>query len=75
MSDEYPITLAHAAQACQVAEAALAEIGMHCALTGGCLYRGGSCKDIDIVIYPHDPKNAATQDAIFADGAQERPVG
>lgn len=51
------ITLQQAVEVCQHLEPRLAEIGFHCGLTGGCLYRGGSDKDVDIIIYPHDPAN------------------
>ena len=61
----HTITLARAVEVCQHVESAVAPIGMHCALTGGCLYRGGSDKDIDIIIYPHDPRNRPTDDAII----------
>lgn len=49
------ITLDLALTAIRELEPKLAEIGYHSALTGGVLYRGSSEKDIDVVIYPHDP--------------------
>lgn len=33
-----------------------AAAGFHLALTGSCLYRGESAKDLDIVVYPHNAK-------------------
>jgi hypothetical protein len=38
-------------------EPLVAAIGYHTALTGSVLYTGGSDKDTDIIIYPHDPKH------------------
>lgn len=58
------ITLRDAVELAQKIEPKLAEIGCHVALTGGCLYRGGSDKDIDFLIYPHDPKNPSSPDLI-----------
>lgn len=37
-------------------EPVVAELGYHCALTGSVLFKGGSEKDTDIILYPHDPK-------------------
>ena len=36
-------------------EPVLAANGYHCALTGSVLFKGESEKDIDIVLYPHNP--------------------
>lgn len=60
----HTITLETAVDVCRTVEAAVAPIGMHCALTGGCLYRGGSEKDIDIIIYPHNPRERPADEAI-----------
>ena len=38
-------------------EKVLDPLGAHTALTGSCLYKGKSRKDVDIVIYPHDANN------------------
>ena len=38
-------------------EPILAKVGYHCGITGSTLYKGGSNKDIDVIIYPHNPKN------------------
>lgn len=35
-------------------EPLLANAGAHCALNGSVLYRGGSMKDLDIIVYPHN---------------------
>lgn len=35
-------------------ERVIAPLGAHTALTGSCLYRGESKKDVDIVVYPHN---------------------
>jgi hypothetical protein len=64
MNDQYPITLEDAVQVCRLVEEAVKPLGAHCALTGGCLYRGGSSKDIDIIIYPHNPREKPSDDAI-----------
>jgi len=32
-----------------------AKVGLHVALGGGVLYRGYSCKDLDVIIYPNGP--------------------
>lgn len=72
------ITLQAAVDIAQKCEPVLAAIGCHIALTGGCLYRGGSEKDIDYIIYPHDPKNAPAHetiaDALIALGFVDRFV-
>lgn len=41
-------------------EAILEPHGYHVALTGGCLYKGGSDKDCDFIIYPHKSSNLKT---------------
>jgi hypothetical protein len=50
------ITLEQALEVSRIAESALAPLGYHVGLTGGCLFRGGSEKDIDLIVYPHDPQ-------------------
>lgn len=42
-----------AVELCREIEPFLAKIGYHCALTGGCLFRGSSTKDFDVIVYPH----------------------
>jgi len=42
-----------AIEICNEIEKKLAPIGYHCGLTGSVLHKGGSNKDIDIIIYPH----------------------
>lgn len=47
------ITLNQAIELVREVEEHIAPSGFHTALTGGCLYRGSSEKDIDVVIYLH----------------------
>lgn len=42
-----------AIDACHVLEPALAPLGIHVALTGGCLYKEGPRKDMDVILYRH----------------------
>lgn len=35
-------------------EAVAPRFGLHVALTGGCLYKDGERKDIDLLFYPHE---------------------
>lgn len=58
------ITIETAISCVRELEPKLVEIGCHAALTGGCLYRGGSNKDVDVIIYPHDPANPANTEAL-----------
>jgi hypothetical protein len=48
-------TLQDAFAIVQSIEPALAGIGYHAAIGGSLAYRGSSDKDIDIIIYPHEP--------------------
>lgn len=48
-------TLETAVDLCCMLEPLAAELSLHVALTGGCLYKEGQRKDIDIVLYSHDP--------------------
>lgn len=45
-------------------EPIFAEIGLHLAIGGSLVYRGGSDKDIDIFIYPHSRDIDIDRDAI-----------
>lgn len=38
-------------------ETAVAPLGWHVGLTGSVLFKGSSQKDVDIVMYPHDPNS------------------
>jgi hypothetical protein len=38
----------------------------HCGLTGGCLFKGFSSKDIDIIIYSHNINEPYSKEWIFA---------
>lgn len=46
-------TLQHAVNIAEKLEPHMADIGLHVAIGGSCVYRGGSDKDIDIFLYPH----------------------
>lgn len=46
-------TIGRAAELCRALEEFAPEFGAHVALTGGCLYKKGSRKDCDIVVYRH----------------------
>ena len=37
----------------------------HCGLTGGCLFKGFSSKDIDIIIYSHDIASPYSKDWVM----------
>lgn len=50
---------------CRGIEQKLKEIGYHCALAGSILIRGSSSKDIDVIIYPHDPGDLKDPLVIF----------
>ena len=58
------LTLELAVEVCRVIESALAPIGYHCGLTGGCLYRGLSGKDVDVIVYPHQVSKTRSKDAL-----------
>lgn len=49
MNIEKAITL------CRELEAIVRPFGWHVGLTGGCLYKDGDRKDVDVIVYPHDP--------------------
>lgn len=38
---------------CYVLEQTIAQLGMHIGLTGGCLYKDGPRKDVDVILYRH----------------------
>jgi hypothetical protein len=67
MSDPFaPLwTLAEAVDLAREMNAALAPLQYHTALTGGCLYRGESYKDVDIVIYPRSMVTRIAPDDII----------
>lgn len=48
--------LEYAVAVIRTLEPLLAAAGYHPALTGSILYKGESNKDIDVILYPHDPK-------------------
>jgi hypothetical protein len=54
------VNLTKAAALCVKVEAIAPRFGFHVALTGGCLYKPGDRKDVDIVFYEHksdEPKD------------------
>lgn len=60
-------TLDEAVDLAREMNVALEGLGYHTALTGGCLYRGESFKDVDIIIYPRShAKRMDPQDIIRA---------
>lgn len=74
-----PVTQQEAIELCLKVEAVIAPLGAHCGLTGSCLYKGQSGKDVDIIIYSHqaiiDPYNKEILlDALVKSGllAQEK---
>jgi hypothetical protein len=46
-------SLQEAITMCQFIEPIISPFDAHIGLTGGCLYKGGLRKDLDIVLYPH----------------------
>ena len=42
---------------CRRLEPKFSRFGYHVGLTGGCLYKEGERKDVDIIVYPHQDKN------------------
>lgn len=42
---------------CRELEEIIRPFRAHCALTGSCLYKGESEKDVDIIIYSHQKNN------------------
>jgi hypothetical protein len=49
-------TIESAVRIARAIEAIVEPLGAHVALTGGCLHRGASTKDVDIIFYPHQVK-------------------
>lgn len=43
---------------CRTLEPLFQKFGYHVGLTGGCLYKEGERKDVDIIVYPHHTTNA-----------------
>lgn len=50
---EYSVTLDQAVEVCRRIEEVISPLGAHCGLTGSCLYKGESKKDLDVVVYSH----------------------
>lgn len=48
------ITLEQGIAIAQIVETAIIPAGYHCALGGSVLHKGGSDKDLDIFLYPHN---------------------
>lgn len=60
------ITLESAVQLVREVEPLLAAVGQHVALTGSTIFKGESAKDIDLIIYPNDPKKTKSPEEISA---------
>lgn len=50
---------------CRSIEKVLWPIGYHCGLTGSCLQKGESLKDLDVIIYPRKSTNLKSADEIL----------
>lgn len=55
-------TQQQALTACRDLEPVIASLGMHVALTGGCLYKACPRKDMDIILYRHHGAELCTFD-------------
>ena len=55
-------TQEQALRACAELEPIIASMGMHIGLTGGCLYKSGPRKDMDIILYRHHGAELASFD-------------
>ncbi len=58
-------TLESAVELCREIEPHLAKIGYHCGLTGSCLYKGSSFKDVDVILYPHQVKEKRPKEDVL----------
>lgn len=58
-------TLAPAVDLCRLIEAICPEFGCHVALTGGCLYKDGERKDLDILFYRIRQVEEIDKDGLF----------
>lgn len=58
-------SLADAIDLCRRIEAVCPAFGCHVALTGGCLYRDGARKDLDILLYRIRQADAIDVDGLF----------
>ena len=60
-------TQLYAIHLCRLAERIAPRFGFHTALTGGCLYKDGERKDIDILFYKHsDEKTLSNKEGLLA---------
>lgn len=57
---------AQAIELCRALEAIAPKYGAHVALTGGCLYKDGSRKDVDIMFYRIRQVSAIDAEGLFA---------
>lgn len=48
-----------------LAEPVLSALGYHCGITGSVLYHGKSDKDLNVVVYPHDPKKTISSEIVL----------
>lgn len=67
-----PVTWEDAVSVLLKVEAVIAPLGAHTALTGSCIYKGGSSKDIDIVIYPHNCEEPVAKSVLLDALRKER---
>lgn len=58
-------TLDTASQFCTELELLIADLGWHVAVTGGCLYKTGDRKDLDLVLYPANLPHIAKPDEVW----------
>lgn len=54
----WSLTEGDALSTLRILEVELSKVGWHVALTGSVLQKGGSHKDLDVVVYPHKKKNS-----------------
>lgn len=59
-------TQERALAACIQLEPIIAAMGMHIGLTGGCLYKTGPRKDMDIILYRHHGAELCTFDGLIS---------
>lgn len=58
-------TLEEGQRFCSWLEKNLEPLGIHVALGGSVLVKGGSSKDIDVFLYPHDARKPPTAGRVF----------
>jgi hypothetical protein len=68
---EAPVTINEAIQLARAIEQIAIPLGYHAALAGSCLHAGKSEKDIDILIYAHDPIDGSHNKSEFLKAFRE----